>query len=142
MSNDRDLLLKEQLLSEIWDEVSSLKGRELNEFLNEIGLNSEPLLLHYANSVDAAGVAAQRARFEEARRHIRHQTGRPPAKIILFDLPKKRQILAAVRERTAKTNEMTIAARNQKIDAEQDLDSFLEACVRLGVIDEDGNLKE
>jgi len=39
-----------------------------------------------------------------------------------------------------RTNDMTIAARNQKIDDEGDLDSFLEACLRLGVIDSDGNL--
>jgi hypothetical protein len=36
---------------------------------------------------------------------------------------------------------MTIAARNQKIEDEADLDSFLEACVRLGLIDSEGNLK-
>jgi hypothetical protein len=36
---------------------------------------------------------------------------------------------------------MTIAARNQRIEAEEDLDSFLEACIKLGVIDENGNLK-
>jgi hypothetical protein len=37
---------------------------------------------------------------------------------------------------------MTLAARNRKIEAPEDLDSFLEACLRLGLIDEDGNLKE
>jgi hypothetical protein len=125
MSNDQNLLFKEQLLSEIWDEIGSLEGRKLDEFLME-----------------AAGFPSKRARFEEARRHVRSQMGRQSAKIVALDLPKKRQILAAIRERAVRTNEMTIAARNRKIDAEQDLDSFLEACVRLGVIDEDGNLKD
>lgn len=37
---------------------------------------------------------------------------------------------------------MTLAARNQKLDAEEDMDAFLEACIRLGIIDENGNLKE
>jgi hypothetical protein len=37
---------------------------------------------------------------------------------------------------------MTIAARNRRIESEDDLDSLLEAWLRLGVIDESGNLKE
>jgi hypothetical protein len=58
-----------------------------------------------------------------------------------WDIARKRQIFKAVQERSLQTKQMTIAARNQKIDAEEDLDSFLEACIRLGVIDQDGNLK-
>jgi hypothetical protein len=142
MSNDEKLFRKEQLLGEIWDEINSLKGRALDEYLTGIGLNPDVLLEDYAKGVDAAGIASKRARFEEARRHVRLRAGARAARIVAFDLPKKRQILAAISERAARTNEMTIAARNQKIDAEQDLDSFLEACVRLGLIDEDGNLKE
>ena len=49
--------------------------------------------------------------------------------------------MAAVRDHADRTNEMTIAARNRKIEDESDLDVFLEACLRLGVIDSDGNLK-
>lgn len=37
---------------------------------------------------------------------------------------------------------MTIAARNRKIADENDLDVFLEACLRLGLIDSEGNLKD
>ena len=36
---------------------------------------------------------------------------------------------------------MTIAARNQKIEDEGDLDAFLKACLRLGLIDSEGNVK-
>jgi hypothetical protein len=37
---------------------------------------------------------------------------------------------------------MTIAARNRTIEDEKDLDVFLEACLRLGMIDSEGNLKD
>jgi hypothetical protein len=37
---------------------------------------------------------------------------------------------------------MTIAARNRRIESDDDLDSFLEACLQLGLIDESGKLKE
>jgi hypothetical protein len=37
---------------------------------------------------------------------------------------------------------MTIAARNRTIEDENDLDVFLEACLRLGMIDSEGNLKD
>jgi hypothetical protein len=57
-------------------------------------------------------------------------------------LAKKREVMAAIRDRADRTNEMTVAARNRRIEDENDLDVFLEACLRLGVIDSDGNLKE
>ncbi len=37
---------------------------------------------------------------------------------------------------------MTLAARNQKVEAEEYMDPVLEACIRLGIIDENGNRKE
>ena len=55
---------------------------------------------------------------------------------------KKRAIHSAVTKRVDITGEMTIAARNQRIESDDDLDSFLEACLRLGLIDESGKLKE
>ena len=51
-------------------------------------------------------------------------------------------MFAAVRGRMESTGEMTLAARNKKIESEEDLDSFLEACVKLGVINENGDLKD
>jgi hypothetical protein len=54
---------------------------------------------------------------------------------------RKKQIMAAIRDHADRTKGMTIAARNRRIEDENDLDLFLEACLRLGVIDSDGNLK-
>jgi hypothetical protein len=141
MSNDRNVLLKEQLLDEIWDELSALEGHELDQLLIEVGLSPEVLQQEFAESIEAAVKGLGRARFEEARQSVRTVGALRPSKIVSLDLARKRQVMAAIKERAANTNEMTIAARNQKIEAEEDLDSFLEACVRLGLIDEDGNLK-
>ena len=38
MSDDRSLHLKRQLLDEIWEEIGSLEGNELDEYLASIGL--------------------------------------------------------------------------------------------------------
>jgi len=80
--------------------------------------------------LDAACAAPKRARFEEARRQVRQRTGADFGKILSFDMTKKKQIMAMIRNHAARTNEMTIAARNHKIEDEGDLDSFLEACLR------------
>jgi hypothetical protein len=141
MSDDRSLLLKRQLLDEIWEQIGSLKGKELDEYLAGIGLVPEALLQDYAKALDAACAAPKRARFEEARRQVRQKTGADFDKIRSFDVARKKEIMAAIRDHAARTNEMTIAARNQKIEDGGDLDSFLEACVRLGLIDSEGNLK-
>jgi hypothetical protein len=141
MSDDRNLHLKQQLLDEIWEEIGSLKGKELDEYLAGIGLAPDGLLQDYEKALNAACAAHKRERFEEARRQVRQKGGTDFGKILSFDLDKKKEIMAAIRDHAAKTNEMTIAARNRKIDDEGDLDSFLEACLRLGLIDSEGNLK-
>jgi hypothetical protein len=141
MAEDRKLLFKEQLLDEIWQEISSLKGDDLDRQLSEIGLDPDVALQQYASTVDAALVRLKRARFEQAKIRVRGRTAATRTNVVSFDLARKREIMSAVRSMAARSNEMTIAARNQKIESEQDLDSFLEACVVLGVIDEEGNLK-
>jgi hypothetical protein len=142
MSDNLSLDLRRQLIDEIWEEISSLKGKELDDYLASIGLQPDDLLQHYSKTVKAALAAPKRARFEEARRQVRQKPAGALGKILSFELAKKKEILSAIRDYAARTNEMTVAQRNQKIEDEGDLDSFLEACVRLGVIDNEGNLKE
>jgi hypothetical protein len=141
MATDRKLLFKEQLLDEIWQEISSLSGEDLDRHLSEIGLDPNAVLQQYANTLDAAVVESKRARFEQAKIQVKGRTVAAKTNVVSFDLTKKREIMSAIRSMATRSNEMTIAARNQKIESEQDLDSFLEACVALGVIDEEGNLK-
>jgi hypothetical protein len=141
MSDDRSLFSKQQLLDEIWEEIGSLKGKELDEYLAGIGLAPEDLLQGYAKALKAACAVHKRTRFEEAQRRVRQKGGTDFGKILSFEVAKKKEIMAAISDYAAKTNEMTIAARNRKIEDEEDLDSFLEACLRLGLIDSEGNLK-
>ena len=129
MSDDRSLHLKQQMLDGIWEEIGSLKGKELDEYLASLGLAPDSLLQDYAKAMEAACAAPKRAQFEEARLHVRQKKGADFGKILSFDVARKKQIMAAIRDYAAKTNDMTIAARNQKIENEEDLDSFLEACV-------------
>jgi hypothetical protein len=141
MTEDRNLHLTRDLLDEIWEEISSLEGKELDDYLASVGLAPDKLLQGYAEAVAAACAAVGRTRFEEARRRLREKSSGDFSTILSFNVAKKQAIVAAIREHAAKTKEMTIAARNQKIGDEGDLDSFLEACVRLGLIDDEGNLK-
>jgi hypothetical protein len=141
MSDDRSLFSRQQFLDEIWNEIGSLKGKELDEYLAGIGVVPDSLLQDYAKALNAACAVQGRERFEEARRQVRQKGDADLSRILSFDVEKKKRIMAAIGERAAKTNEMTIAARNRKIDDEGDLDSFLEACVLLGLIDGEGNLK-
>ena len=54
---------------------------------------------------------------------------RRPRQILSLDVARKKQIIATVRDHADRTNEMTIAARNRKIEDEGDLDAFLKrAC--------------
>ena len=141
MAEDRKLQFKEHLLDEIWQEIGSLKGEDLDKHLSEIGLDPEAALQKYASIMDAAVVGLKRARFEQAKLRIKGRTAAAKTNVVTLDLVRKKEIMSAIRSMAARSHEMTVAARNQKIETEQDLDSFLEACVMLGVIDEEGNLK-
>jgi hypothetical protein len=116
MSNDRSLDLRRQLIDEIWDEIGSLKGKELDDYLVSIGLSPEDLLQDYSKAMDAAIAAPKRARFEEARHLVRQKKAADSGKILSFDVARKKQIMTAVRDHADRTNEMTIAARNRKIE--------------------------
>jgi hypothetical protein len=140
MTDEQKLSFRERVLSEIWDEMSLLEGHELDMFLREVGLEPDELLHHYEQCVDGAALALKRSRLEEARQQIRNKNRWTSSNVVSLTVVQKRQIFATIRERTAEMKDMTVAARNQRIDAEEDLDSFLEACVKLGVIDEYGNL--
>lgn len=140
MNKKPDGPLSERLVDELWNEISLLEGDKLDAVLRDLGLNPAELLQHYSKTVASALLTVKRLRLEEAKRHVQGRARRSSS-VTSWDTAKKRQIFKAIQERSLQTKQMTIAARNQKIDAEQDLDSFLEACIRLGVIDQDGNLK-
>ena len=138
MSDDRSLDGRKRMIDEIWEEIASLKGRELDDYIASLGLSPDDLLRDYSAAMDAAVAAPKRARFEEARRLVRQRKRVDSAKILAFDFPKKKQLMEALRGHP----EMTRAARNRTLEDENDIDVFLEACLRLGVIDDDGNLKD
>ena len=132
MSDQQKLPFIEHVLNEIWDEMSLLEGRELDEFLGAIGLDVDELLQHYEQSAEGVEMALKRSRYEAARRHVRDQLCPASSKVASLTEARKQEILTVIKHRTAETGEMTMAARNQRIESEEDLDSFLEACVRLG----------
>jgi hypothetical protein len=138
MSGDRSADLRKQLADEVWEELSSLKGQELEDYLASIGLKSEELLDSFSKAKAAAVAAPLRARFEEARRLVGQRRPSGAGKILAFEPARKKQILEALKDHP----EMTRAARNGRIEDDSDVDAFLEACLRLGVIDADGNVKD
>jgi hypothetical protein len=141
MSSDVGPSLNHFFLEELCLEVSDLKGDDLDQFLLELGLSPDEILNGHSEAIDAAMAAEGRARFENARLVVQRGKSRPSFRLLTFDGAKKREILRQINMQATMTGSVTIAARNKKIDAAEDLDSFLEACCRLGIIDEDGNLK-
>jgi len=142
MSGDRNSDPRKQLGEDIWEELSSLSGKDLDDYLTSIGLVPNALIGAYSGGIRSAVAAPKRARFEEARRQIRQRQVPTSATILTFDIGRKKEIAACIRALADTTSHMTVAARNRKIENENDLDVFLDACLQLGVIDEEGNVKD
>lgn len=132
--------LRAQLLEEVIEEMKELRGETLAEFLSSIGLDDSQLLAEFEQSLELFKRSSGRRRFDMAR--ILVSPGQPKSTIVNLDAARKRSVFADIQTRVTQTGEMTIAARNRKIETDEDLDSFLDACVHLGIIDEDGKLKE
>ncbi len=142
MSTDRESSLREELLDEIVENLLLLNGAELDAYLFELGLDPDDLLASFDAVFQDPEIAAKRRMFEVAKKRSKALADAPSASVISFDPARKREIFATVKKRADATGDMTIAARNRRIESEDDLDSLLEAWLRLGVIDESGNLKE
>lgn len=132
--------LRTRLLDEILEEMHGLEGKALDGFLVETGFDREALLASFNRSFRSFEATAGRRQFEAARAKL--SRGAPDRPSLNIEASKRRSVYAAVQERVAVTGTMLVAARNKKIESPEDLDSFLEACLMLGVIDENGNLKD
>lgn len=141
-SADRGSSFRAQLLDEISEEIGRLEGEPLDEYLRDVGLDPKGLLVDFEMSLKLLATSHGRRRFDEARAMLAASPSPSAGKLLDLDVARKRSVFAAVKERMDATGEMTVAARNRKITSEEDLDSFLQACVRLGVIDENGELKD
>ncbi len=133
--------LTDALLAEIADELGVLEGDALDAFLVEIGEDPDRLLAHSAAAKIAALAAQGQDRLRDARARVKARRAQNTTTIVSFDIAKKRALLEAIRIRGEQTGDMTLAARNRTIESEEDLDSVLEAFLRLGIIDEQGEIK-
>jgi hypothetical protein len=136
---DRDPL-RARLLDEILEEMHGMEGDALDEFFAETGFDRETLLASFNRSCRSFEAAAGRRKFEAARAKLSH--GATSRRSLNIEASRRRSVFIAVQERVAVTGAMMVAARNKKIESPEDLESFLEACLMLGVIDENGNLKD
>jgi hypothetical protein len=142
MKTDLESSLREELLDGILENLRLLEGAELEAYLLELGLDPDDLLASFDAIFHDPAIAAKRRIFEAARKRSQVLADAPSALILSLDSARKREIFATVKKHADATGDMTIAARNRRIESEEDLDSLLEAWLRLGVIDESGNLKE
>jgi len=142
METDRELSFREELLEEIQQEILSLEGAALDEYLLALGMDPNDLLESFDAVFQDPEIAAKRRKFAAARQRSREPQAPVSASILSFEPSRKREIFAAVTKSVDATGDMTLAARNRRIESDDDLDSFLEACLRLGLIDETGKLKE
>lgn len=132
--------IRDRLIDEIIDEIASLDANDLDAFLRDLG--EDPAKgLEAGNAIRNGAIAKGKlARLRAAQQTIKTKTTPNATAILAFDPERKRQIFDRIKQRSETSGDMTLAARNRRIDSDKDLDSFLEACLRLGLIDETGEL--
>src|SRR4051812_1604182 len=114
METDRELSFREELLQEIQQEILSLEGSELDEYLIALGIDPNDLLESFNAVFQAPEVAAKRLKFAAARQRPRESQSSLSGLLLSFDPAKKREIHSAISKRVDATGDMTIAARNRR----------------------------
>lgn len=137
-----DPTLHDRLLSDIADELKSLKGAELEAFLSELGDTSADASEAHDRALQGARAALGRRKLDKAKSYLKQRRSLETAKIFAFNISKKRALVAAVEKRGQANSELTMAARNRRAEAESDIDALLEAFLQLGLINEDGELSD
>jgi hypothetical protein len=79
---------------------SCVAGLKVRSFTG-LGLAPDDLLQDYSKAMEAASAESGRARFDEARRHVRLRTNVKFGKILALDVARKKEILAAIKERAS-----------------------------------------
>src|SRR5687767_13872007 len=123
METDRELSFREELLEEIQQEILSLEGAALDEYLLSLGMDLNDLLEGFDAAFQDPEIAAKRRRFAAARRRNNESPWPLGAAILSFEPSKKREIFEVVTKWADATGDMTIAARNRRIESDNDLDS-------------------
>jgi len=134
--------LRDRLLSDIADEMKSLKGEELQAYLSELGDDGDDASAMHERALQGARAALGRRKLVQAKSYLKQRKSFETAKIFAFDISKKRALLAAIEQRGQANKELTMAARNRRAEAEADIDAQLEAFLQLGLINEDGELSD
>ena len=134
--------IREILLDEIIEEISSLDEMDLDSFLRELGEDPESNLEISKTVRERAIGDKKRSRLRAAQKELKADENLRAAAVVYLNLERKREIFDRIKQYGEASGEMTLAARNRVIESEQDLDSFLEACVRPGLISETGEISD
>ena len=140
MTNNSSASLKEILLMEAWSDLESQNTHDFEASIKSLGISADENLKLFEAAVEAAQAIIARQRYELAKVAVLANEKRHPIKLVSYDFLLKKEIFSRIQACAANTGVMTIAARNRTITAESDIDAFLEACIRLGLIDTEGNL--
>jgi len=141
-THDTPAPIRDVLLDDIVEEIGSLDELELDAFLREIGEDPESTLEQGKSVRSRAIEEKKKSRLRAAQKELRAEKGLKATPLIAFSSERKREIFDRIKRHSEASGEMTLAARNRVIESEQDLDSFLEACLRLGLINEAGELND
>lgn len=143
MSNNRDEARRqlERLADALARDVNQLTDEELLREAKEDFGDAEKAALATKNTIREAIAAYGKRRLAVARRAYESQTTRGTAKVFELSTERKRELVERFASNDNQLREkLTMAARNQE-NLEDDIDSFLEDLIELGVIDDEGNVR-
>ena len=143
MNNNRDeaRLQLERLADALARDIDQLTDEELRREAKEDYGDPDKAIFATKNVIQQAISAHGKRRLAAARRAYEAQSAKVGAKLFELSTERKRELVERFASNDNKLRErLTMAARNQE-NLEDDIDSFLEDLIELGVIDDEDNVR-
>jgi len=107
---------RETVIDEILDEIDSLNVHDLDAFLRELG-EDPGAVLEAGKAVCKGAIAEEKlARLRNAQRELKSNKTMNAAALLSLDPDRKREVFERIRQRSETSGEMTLAARNKRIE--------------------------
>lgn len=143
MNNNRDKARRqlERVADALARDIDQLTDEELRRETKEDYGDPDKAIFATKNVIQQAISAHGKRRLAAARRAYEAQSAKVGAKLFELSTERKQELVERFASNDNKLRErLTMAARNQE-SLEDDIDSFLEDLIELGVIDDEGNVR-
>ena len=139
MSDNQKIKLPISVADILVSDILQASDEEIVSEAHKVFDDVDSVISEARNIIDASVMKSRKSKLTAARAQLEKSKGtKQETNVLLFSISDKRKLISQAKN---SVDSLTLAARNEEKVSEADADGILQDLIKLGVIDEDGNLK-